>query len=352
MATPAAGRWRGLLLRLALRRDRVMVPIWYAVLLAASATPRPPRRPPCTPTEAERVQAAEAINASPGLVALYGPILDVHSTGELAMTKMTVLYAVFVAVMLLFVVRRHTRAGRGGRAGGADRRRRDDRGRAAACGDRRSAPASRWSLGLLAAAANVAGGLPVARVARLRCLAGPASVSSAPGSPRVACQLSPSARTCAAIASAAIGVLFVAPRRRGHDRRVVAELALAVRLEHPAAGLRRHPLVGAAAVRRLAGGLVAGAPARCSAAATSAPASSPPRPGPATGSPRLADAIALSLRRAHADAGRLDRGDRRHGPGLRRDQPELRRVRLRRRPRPARAASAAPAPSATRCSAR
>ena len=55
------------------------------------------------------MSAAEAINASPAIVALYGPILDVRSIGELAMTKMTVLYAVFVAMMLLFVVRRHTR---------------------------------------------------------------------------------------------------------------------------------------------------------------------------------------------------------------------------------------------------
>ena len=69
--------------------------------------------------------AAQAINASPGIVALYGPILDVHSIGELAMTKMTVLYAVFVAIMMLFVVRRHTRGGRGERTGGADRRRGD-----------------------------------------------------------------------------------------------------------------------------------------------------------------------------------------------------------------------------------
>ena len=33
------------------------------------------------------------------MVALYGPILDTSSLGELAMTKMTVLYAVFVAFM-------------------------------------------------------------------------------------------------------------------------------------------------------------------------------------------------------------------------------------------------------------
>ncbi len=97
-----------LLLRLAARRDRVMVPVWLGVLVlvcyasAASTTS-------LYTTEADRVSAAEAINASPGIVALYGPILDVHSTGELAMTKMTVTYAVFVAIMMLFVVRRHTR---------------------------------------------------------------------------------------------------------------------------------------------------------------------------------------------------------------------------------------------------
>ena len=49
------------------------------------------------PTEAERVQGRRGDQRQSRVVALYGPILDVHSTGELAMTKMTVLYAVFVA---------------------------------------------------------------------------------------------------------------------------------------------------------------------------------------------------------------------------------------------------------------
>ena len=53
--------------------------------------------------------AARAINASAAIVALYGPILDVRSLGELAMTKLTVLYAVVVALLVLVLVRRHTR---------------------------------------------------------------------------------------------------------------------------------------------------------------------------------------------------------------------------------------------------
>ncbi len=76
-----------------------MVGVWLVVLLlvcyaSAAATAD------LYPTDAERVAAAEAINASPAIVALYGPILDVHSLGELAMTKMTVTYALFVAIMM------------------------------------------------------------------------------------------------------------------------------------------------------------------------------------------------------------------------------------------------------------
>ncbi|MBS1838803.1 MAG: ABC transporter permease, partial [Actinobacteria bacterium] len=94
--------------RLMARQDRVLVPVWCAVLVltcyaSAAATPALYR------SDASRVTAAAAVNSSPGIVALYGPILDVSSVGELAMTKMTVLYAVLVSVMVLFVVRRHTR---------------------------------------------------------------------------------------------------------------------------------------------------------------------------------------------------------------------------------------------------
>src|SRR4029079_9096528 len=60
-------------------------------------------------TVADQVRAAESINASSALVALYGPILDVHSLGELAMTKTTVTYAVLVMALTIVLVRRHTR---------------------------------------------------------------------------------------------------------------------------------------------------------------------------------------------------------------------------------------------------
>ncbi|MCW2787274.1 MAG: hypothetical protein JWP74_3791, partial [Marmoricola sp.] len=92
----SAGRLVGttVLARAALRRDRALAPTWIGVLLlgcyaSAAATPS------LYSSTAERVAAARAVNDTPAVVALYGPILDVHSSGELAMTKMTVLYALF-----------------------------------------------------------------------------------------------------------------------------------------------------------------------------------------------------------------------------------------------------------------
>jgi ABC-2 type transport system permease protein len=283
---------RGLLIRLALRRDRVMVPIWYAVLVlvcyaSAASTPT------LYTTEAERVKAAEAINASPGLVALYGPILDVHSTGELAMTKMTVLYAVLVAVMLLFVVRRHTRLDEeGGQAeliGGAAMTAASPLWSAIVFGSGVS-----LALGLLAAGANVAGGLPVlASFAFGASWAGVGLVAT--GLTAVSCQLSPSSRTCAAIASTAIGALFalravgdttdaswlswLSPLGWNTQLRAYGDTRWWVLPLYAGLAGGSMLLAGALRSRRdLGAGVIA------------------PRPGPATGSPRLADAIALNLR--------------------------------------------------------
>lgn len=282
----------GQLIRLAIRRDRVLVPVWFAVLLLvcfASAA----SVPGLYPSEAERVRAAEAINASPGIVALYGPILDVRSLGELAMTKMTVLYAVFVAIMLLFVVRRHTRL-------------EEEDGQTELLGGTaitRDAPLTAaivygfglsLLLGLLAAGFNVAGGLPVrGSLAFGASWAGIGLVST--GLTAVACQVSASARTCAAIASASIGVLFLlrmvgdtsdlswlswlspfgwSTRLRAYGDTRWSLLLLYAGLAVALTGLAK--LLDSR--RDLGSGLV------------------PSRPGPATGSRRLSDVVALALR--------------------------------------------------------
>jgi ABC-2 type transport system permease protein len=281
----------GLLVRQALRRDRIMITLWLLSLIgvcyaSASATGT------FYKTTAEQVHAAEAINNSAAIVALYGPILDVHSLGELAMTKLTVLYAVIVAVLFVILVRRHTRAeeesGRTELAGGTAIGR--DAPLVAAVAE---ASAVAVVLGLLSGLADIGGGLPVAgSLAFGASWAGVGLV--AVGLTAVACQLSASARTCAAIAAGALGVLY-AVRAVGDTSAGwlswLSPLGWSTQLRAWSdprwwvlflyAGLAAALVVAAQLLRArrdLGSGIFAA------------------RPGPATGSPRLADAIALAFR--------------------------------------------------------
>lgn len=107
MADSFAGTWT--LTRLALRRDRIMLPAWilgFAGMagFSASATVG------LYPDESQRVAAAEAVNAAGALVALYGRIHDPTSLGELSLFKLTAFGAALTAVLMVFVVIRHTRA--------------------------------------------------------------------------------------------------------------------------------------------------------------------------------------------------------------------------------------------------
>lgn len=288
--TGGVGIWP--LVRLATRRDRVLVASWYVVILGvcyASAT----SVATLYASEVDRVNAAVAINASPGLVALYGPILDVTSIGELSMTKMTVLYAVFAAIMLLFVVRRHTRGDEeGGQAellGGAAIRQTAPLTAAVVFG-----AAVSLLLGLLVAGVNTAGGLPLAgSLAFGASWAGIGLVAT--GITAAACQLSANARTCAWIAFAVIAAWFVL--RAVGDTTAATWLSwlspLGWNTQLQSYGATRWwvlllylavaaALTAAAFVLRLRRDLGSGM--------------LQPRPGPVHGSPRLSSAIALSLR--------------------------------------------------------
>lgn len=107
MTEALSGTW--VLVRLALRRDRFLLSAWilgFAALagLSANATAG------LYPDEAQRVQAAELVNATSALVALYGPIYDPTSLGALALFKLTAFGAAIVSLLMVFVVVRHTRA--------------------------------------------------------------------------------------------------------------------------------------------------------------------------------------------------------------------------------------------------
>ncbi|HET7483654.1 MAG TPA: ABC transporter permease [Actinomycetota bacterium] len=97
------------LVRLALRRDRVMIPVWLAVFISLAASSAAATAS-LYPTVGSRVLAAEAFNHSQALVALYGHIYDPTSLGEIAMLKASGTGAIFVAIFAIITMVRHTRA--------------------------------------------------------------------------------------------------------------------------------------------------------------------------------------------------------------------------------------------------
>jgi ABC-2 type transport system permease protein len=99
----------GPLVRLAIRRDRVLLPSWIAVFVLTAASSASATLG-LFPTVESRVQAAAANNSTTALVALYGRVYDPTSLGSVGMVKMGGLGAVLVAVLAMILVVRHTRA--------------------------------------------------------------------------------------------------------------------------------------------------------------------------------------------------------------------------------------------------
>ena len=97
------------LTRIALRRDRVVLPASVAaiagmvIVTAASFAS-------LYPTVRERVAFAGDVNANAGLRALYGPVFDPTTIGGLTAWRMGVFGAIGAALLSLLLVVRHTRA--------------------------------------------------------------------------------------------------------------------------------------------------------------------------------------------------------------------------------------------------
>ncbi len=97
------------LTRFALRRDRVLLPVWIAIfplmtVSSASATVA------LYPDEASRIVAASAINEVPVAVALYGRIWDPTSLGALSLLKLAAMGGVMIGILAIMLVTRHARA--------------------------------------------------------------------------------------------------------------------------------------------------------------------------------------------------------------------------------------------------
>ncbi|WP_306318439.1 MULTISPECIES: ABC transporter permease [unclassified Streptomyces] len=97
----------GTLLRLALRRDRVMMPVWIAVT-AMMVVSMPNTLNSVWPTAAERADIAASMNTNSSMRAMYGPVFG-DSLGALTAWRGGTFAAIFAAIMSLLIVVRHTR---------------------------------------------------------------------------------------------------------------------------------------------------------------------------------------------------------------------------------------------------
>jgi ABC-2 type transport system permease protein len=98
----------GPLLRLALRRDRILLPAWIlGIVLTVVSTASSYDR--LYPTEAERAQVA-ATAGTGALRAITGPAFDLTTVGGLTAWRIAGTGAVLTALMSLLLITRHTRA--------------------------------------------------------------------------------------------------------------------------------------------------------------------------------------------------------------------------------------------------
>lgn len=193
------------LVRLALRRERVRLPIWIlapAALVALQAG----NIASTYPTQGDRIAAAQLLAANPGLRLLRGPAAN-SSLGALTFSDAFWILAVLAALMSVSVVVRHTRqdeeTGRG------------DLIASSAVGPYASLAAAvsvavtaDLLLAGLTALGLVAYGLPVSGSVATGLAIGASGIAFA-GIAAVAVQIASSARTATALSTAALGAAYL-----------------------------------------------------------------------------------------------------------------------------------------------
>ncbi|HEY7859750.1 MAG TPA: ABC transporter permease [Candidatus Nanopelagicales bacterium] len=99
----------GPLLRLALRRDRITLPIWI-VVLALLGTATYGSYDAVFPSAADREALMSSLATSPALKVLYGPAFDLSNAGGFVAWRIGGFMALLTGVMAMLTVVRHTRA--------------------------------------------------------------------------------------------------------------------------------------------------------------------------------------------------------------------------------------------------
>lgn len=196
----------GALVRLALRRDRILLPVWI-VILALTTISVASAVPELYPTAGARQDLALGMGSNPAIIAMAGPGFDLSTIGGITAWRMGLIGAVLIAFMNIFLVSRHTRAD-------------EEAGRTELVGSAvvgRHAPLTSalivvgladLLIGLVIAAGLVGQDLPAAGSFALG-LSITAEGWAFAAIAAVAAQLTESSRTANGIASAAIGVAFL-----------------------------------------------------------------------------------------------------------------------------------------------
>ncbi|WIY04102.1 ABC transporter permease [Amycolatopsis mongoliensis] len=102
-----AGTWH--LTRLALRRDRIVLPIWI-VLLSIVPASTVKTFTQFYPTVADRQALQAGANTNPSYALLYGPPFDLTTAGGFIAWRTCGFLALLTGLMVVFTVTRHTRA--------------------------------------------------------------------------------------------------------------------------------------------------------------------------------------------------------------------------------------------------
>lgn len=295
--TPLTGT--GAMVRLALRRDRVMLPVWTLVAVGYLAV-QGAGVAGLYDTAAEREQYAATMAASPTTAAFNGFNYALTTLGGIIVAESNFTALVILALVSSFLMIRYTRA-------------EEEAGRAELTGSAVLGRHARLAaavlvvaglnvvIGLLLAVVMLGFDLPVAgSVAFAGAMAGVGLVFAAIGA--VAAQVVENARTARGLAAAALGVLYL-PRAIGDASRTADP-------DSALAGLTwLSPLGWALQIRAFAGerwwvlGLMAATTVILVAVAVSmgvrrdvAAGLVRPRPGPAKAAPGLASALGLAWR--------------------------------------------------------
>lgn len=99
----------GRLVLLALRRDRVSLPLWIVALSALPAATANAYEQ-LYPTAASRAPLTGTIGQNPALAVLFGPAYDLSTPGGFTAWRLLGFLCLFVGLMVIFTVTQHTRA--------------------------------------------------------------------------------------------------------------------------------------------------------------------------------------------------------------------------------------------------